>query len=126
MTMFSNTLKARVFASIAIIGLSITAPALADNADVDAIPQAAMNVKGADFSSPSTIAKLQASARRVARDMCFSGGSSLPTISERDCYNTAVKSAFTQIEAKHQLALQHGNSTLAAGDATRSGVRTDH
>jgi len=125
MTKFSNLVKASVFSTIAIVSIAASSQASATTQDTDQAPQAEMSIKGADFTSPAVIKKLQAKARMVAHNMCISGDSPLPTTSERDCYNIAIKSAFGQIEAKHQLALADSTTNLAAGETIRSSVRTE-
>jgi len=126
MTKFSNIVKASVFSSIAIVSLAVAGPALAASPDSDQAPQVEMPTNGADFASPTVVKQLQNQARRVARDMCFVSSETLPSQAERECYNTAIASAFTQIEAKHQLALTSTTTNLAAGDTIHSSVRTDH
>jgi len=126
MTTFSNFVKASVISTIAIVSFAAASQVSAATQDPDQAPQAEMSIKGADLTSPVVIKKLQTKARMVAHDMCFSGASPFPTTSERDCYDTALKSAFGQIEAKHQLALANANSNLAAGETIHSSARTEH
>ena len=126
MTKFSNIVKASVFSSIAIVSLAVAGPALAASSDSEQAPQIEMPTNGADFASPAVVKQLQNQARRVARDMCFIGSETLPSLAERECYNTAIKSAFTQIEAKHQLALTGTTTDVAVGETIHSSVRTDH
>lgn len=126
MTKFSNFVKASVISTIAIVSITVASQASAATQDTEQAPQAEMNIRDADFTSPAAVQQLQKKARVVAINICFSGTGTFPSTSERECYNTAVKSAFTQIEAKRQLALAHANTTLAAGETMHSSARTEH
>jgi len=128
MTQFFTSVKASVITSVAIVTLAVAGPAFANTTEDNQLPQAEINIKSADLTSPSVVKQLQAQARRVASQICYSSGDirdMSQAIAERDCYNTAVRDALAQIETKHEIALAKAGNAQVADQMVHTSVRTE-
>ncbi len=127
MTTFNTFVKTSVISAVALMSLAGAGPAFAASTDEGQVPQAMMSSYGTDFTSPAAVKQLQKKASRVAKTICYGDDDPIhATSSQQDCYATAIKTAFAQIETKRQIALGTSSGTLVASQSLHSTVRTAH
>jgi UrcA family protein len=97
-------------------GFLALTPAAFAAADDDALPQARLDVAGADFTSLKSVAHLKNKVRHAAFEICSPDwdGRRLMTTDETRCYNTALHSGLAQIESRRRDALCQTPVNMAA------------
>ncbi len=98
MTNSATLVKTTIALGLAIAGLGIAAPAVADG---DSAPTIEISAHGYDLTSANGIARLTERAHRTTRQVCGTSpsGDLAARAAERDCVAKAMASVNAQIEA---------------------------